>query len=171
MTHGRSFFHSEYLPLPAPPRLSSAAAHGLLPSAASTTSLTGRPDPRGVGVKLPPRRHNTPFPTTLRCSRGEPGSFSAEGRGGSLLPVGGFRPGATRLMAFGMRGREGKTAPAARGRGVLPQPGLEPAAQGRGGAGQRRGPRRGRPRRAAGRGRRPPPAGEILQEQPGDTET
>lgn len=84
MTHGRSFFYSEYLPLPAP-LLSSSTAHGLLPSAASTTSVAGLPDPRGVGVNSPPRTHNTPFPTTLQCSGGGLVSVGAVGRGGTLL--------------------------------------------------------------------------------------
>lgn len=143
------------LPFPPRPRLSSAAAaRGLLPSAAPTTSEAGRPDLGGVGVNSPPGVQVTPLPTTLRCIWGELVSVCGVGRvGGSSCWPEVFTSARHGWWLSGWPGREGGQ----RQCGQL-KPGLEPAAEGRGGAGQSRGGggHNGRGfRRAAGRGRPP----------------
>lgn len=165
MTHGRSFFHSEYLSPPShpfPPPPSSAAAHGLLPSAASTPGVTGRPGSRGVGTSSP-HAHTASSPPA-RC--GAPG-------GSRCLPApwGGRRGRLPGLDAFTWARRLWRLLPRReRAQGSCPRrprrcrgarPGLEPAAQAegaRGSAGSRGGGGGGQTghgsRRAAGRGRR-----------------
>lgn len=158
MTHGRSFFHSEYLPLPFPARQrlsSAAAAHGLLPSAAPTTSGAGRPDLGRVGVNSPQTRRTSPSSPLCGAAEGS-WCLSAVWGGWGKAPAGRFSPRPD--TADGFRGdREEKVGGVGGERrcGQL-KPGLEPAAKGRGGAGQSRGGggHNGRvSRSAAGRGR------------------
>lgn len=137
--------HSRPLPPLRVPRLCSATRRGLLPSAASKTSVTGHPDLRGVGANSP-HAHTTPTtphpPSSPLCgaAEGSPVSVRGVGQGGkeggcTVLWGGGFHLGATRLMVFGVtREKGGGTAPAVRGGAVQPQPGLEPAALVRGAA-------------------------------------
>lgn len=120
--------------------------HGLVPSAASPTRLTGRPDsaPWRQSPPTPQKKTNptTPLPITLRCSRGRSVSLSATV---TLVWAGGCHPGATPLVFFGVVGVRGKArgGPLAVCAALLPWPGLEPSAMG-----QRRAPQRGRPGRA-----------------------
>lgn len=159
MTHGRSFFHSEYQSPPSHPRPSSAAAHGLLPSAASTPGrLTGRPGSLGQGANSP-HAHTASSPLP-RCgapegSRCLPAPWG--GRRGTLPGLEAFTWARQVWWLLPRRERtEGGSCPR---RG--PRPWLEAAAEGegaRGSAGSRGGGGGGRTghgsRRASGRGRR-----------------
>lgn len=109
---GAASFTVSISPLPPPhPRRSSAAAHGLLPSAASTTSVTGRPDLRGGGVNSPYAHTTPPSAPLCRAAEGSRCLSALWGGGGTLLRAGAFHLGATRLMAFVVTGGRAGNGP------------------------------------------------------------
>lgn len=157
MTHGRSFFHSEYQSLPSHPlpRPSSAAAHGLLPSAASAPGATGRPGSLSEGANSP-HAHTASSPQRAAVHRRGAGVCQSRGAGGGArcrgLEACTWAPRVWWLLP--RRERAEGAAPAVRG-AVGPRPRLESAGEGEGAGSRGGGGRTGRAsRRAAGRGRR-----------------
>lgn len=117
MTHGRSFFHSEYLSPPShrpPPAELRAPALRCLHSWRNGTPRLPR-----RGGEVSPHTHTASSPPP-RCgapegSRCLPAPWG--GRRGTLPRAGGFHLGATRLVPFGVPGETGGELPWGPGRG------------------------------------------------------